>query len=1005
MLFFNHTRLVFAAVAAVALLLLTRSLAYCATYADTENVTKNWNYVETLQPSIKSQDTSKLKVGLQLYQKGAKALAENKFPEALDNYLQSLANLQEAPFREELLEVYLGLSAVHYHQDNLEAATKFASKGKELAIKMLGINSRLHALFLNNLSTILYDKRDLLNSIIYDKKVIQILETVAAEKEEIAISLNNLGLTEQILGDFDKAMSNISRAIRYQRQSDSSNIVAIANYLYNLAGVFSSKKKYQLAIDSYLKSISFLEKATAIGTIVDYRDIIQNYQRLAEALIAIDSVANAQNYLDKAFRLHSEENLYRIYLTSELQASLFLESQNGIEAIAQGNKAILQAKTIFQKFFKHPVIARQYTHLGEIYQANNQLDSAVHYFHQAFLYLAHGFENANIHATPKAEQCFMEYKVIRSLRGKAKAMYLRFKESEDIRDLQTSLETYELTHEFIKKLKEDITTMGSKQRLAGDALPIYEEAIATALALHKVTGKGAYLEKALFFAESNKAILLLESMNERMAQSVSGIPDSLLEQEKQFRIDITYYEKEINDERNKKETEPKPEKLKKWEDKLYTLRREYQQLIDQFEEQYPKYYRLKYDTKLATVQDIRRDMLNRKTAFLEYFVGVENIFLFEITKKNFSVHQFPKSAAFEQDIQTIHGMVKKMQLSTEEIPIFQAKIRKLYVQYLASSIEQLPKSIDRLLIVPDDLLNLVPFEILSRTESKADYLIQDFTIGYAYSASLFQAGRKSDREVAEQLFLGYAPSFSAPFAENRDCAGDRLSNLANSQREVEGIQALLGGDVVVGTGANRDSFLKQAAHYRIIHLATHACMDKENPMQSKVFFADDPIANQDLFNLNLAADLAVLSACNTGSGQLVKGDGVLSLSKGFVHAGCPSAVISLWSVDDFSASEIMIDFYAYLKKGFSKDKALRQAKLNFITTADKVKKHPFFWAAFVQMGDPAALDFGQKLIPWQLLLILAILLLIGGFLLWRSQLAKIKLPLLFAHRRPTNLTS
>ncbi|NET34653.1 MAG: CHAT domain-containing protein, partial [Cyanothece sp. SIO1E1] len=134
-------------------------------------------------------------------------------------------------------------------------------------------------------------------------------------------------------------------------------------------------------------------------------------------------------------------------------------------------------------------------------------------------------------------------------------------------------------------------------------------------------------------------------------------------------------------------------------------------------------------------------------------------------------------------------------------------------------------------------------------------------------------------------------------------------------------------------------------------------------------------------------DLAVLSACNTGSGQLVKGDGVLSLSKGFVHAGCPSAVMSLWSVDDFSTSEIMIDFYDYLKKGYTKDEALRKAKLDFIASADKVKKHPFFWAAFVQMGDPVALDLGQVRIPWNLLIVISTLAVIGGYIIRRRSLA------------------
>ncbi len=194
---------------------------------------------------------------------------------------------------------------------------------------------------------------------------------------------------------------------------------------------------------------------------------------------------------------------------------------------------------------------------------------------------------------------------------------------------------------------------------------------------------------------------------------------------------------------------------------------------------------------------------------------------------------------------------------------------------------------------------------------------------------------------------------------------------------------------MLGKQANSAFFLEQAGHYKIIHLATHACMDEENPMQSKVFFADEPIINQELFNLNLSADMAVLSACNTGSGQLVKGDGVMSLSKGFIHAGCPSALVRLWSVDDYSTSEIMINFYKYLKKGQSKDKAIRNAKLEYLASADKVKRHPFYWAAFIHMGDPVALDFGGQNRKWIWMTVIGVigLLLLGQRLRKQQDLA------------------
>jgi len=914
------------------------------------------------------------------YEDARRLLLEGQVKEAERILIKSIPLLEKVEEIEKLCETYIELSSIYFDQHEYSLAFKYIYLAKSTIENRVGTDGVLYGLCLLNLSAYIYEQNRIAESLSLDKQALNILEKVNHNKGDLAVLYSNLALTLELIGEYDQAIIHIKKALELNHEFHGRMNIRTSECFFDLGYLLLGKGSYPEAISNFQNSLSIL-KILSNNTIQipDYQ-FIQNYQRMALAYQQSDQLDSSMRYLQRAQVLQKDLNSFRKYLTFEIEAENSLVIGNFDEAVLKGIEAANFVERSYSEFQKHPVIARQYTHLGEIYQANSQLDSAVHYFHQAFLYLAHGFENRDIYSNPQAEQCFMEFKVIRSLRGKARALYLRFQESRDLRDLKASLDTYQLTHDFIKKLKEDITTMGSKQRLAGDALEIYEEAIETALALHQETGEEKYLEKALLFAESNKAILLLESMNERIAQSVSGIPDSLLEKEKQFRVDVAYYEREINEENNKKGKEPDQDKIKEWEDKLYTLRREYQQLIDQFEEQYPKYYQLKFDTKLATLQDIRKGMIDRKTAFLEYFVGTKKVYLFEITKSNFKVHQFSKPEGFEEDIKEVHRMVKKPQLSTEEIPSFQSKIYHIYQNYVAAAIDRLPGRINRLLIVPDDLLNLIPFELLSRNEALPEYLIQDYTIGYAYSASLFQASRKQDGVVADQLFLGYAPAFSAPMAENRNCAGDRLANLENSAREVVGIQELLGGEVRIGMEANRDSFLAQAKHYRIIHLATHACMDEENPMQSKVFFADDPIVNQDLFNLNLSADLAVLSACNTGSGQLVKGDGVLSLSKGFVHAGCPSAVMSLWSVDDFSTSEIMIDFYDYLKKGYTKDKALRQAKLDFIATADKVKKHPFFWATFVQMGDPVALDLGQAGFPWQLALGSLIIALIAS--LW-----------------------
>lgn len=925
--------------------------------------------------------------GKDTYQKAKNLFNSGKYNEAFTVYLEAIPKLEEGRNFEELCDVLIDLGAISYRDGRLQQAFNYFVRAKSLIEEHLGEGNFLYAICLTNLSAYYYDKRDLEKCLYFDELAIGVLENIRYDQPTIGILLNNSALTFDLVGDYSKAISQLKRAIQYQDPSNEDGNIQLAKSYYNLGVVYSNYSDYNEAIENYLQSLKIIDKAIQSKIEVDQIDLIQVLQRLAQAYQQIEDYQRTKLYLKEALSRQEHDDSYRKYLVLETQTEMQCALGSAL-AVDSGYEAIRLAHIAFKKFDKHPNLARQYTHLGEIYQKANQIDSAVHYFHEAFLYLAHGFENKDIHSVPKAEQCFTEFKVIRSLKGKAKALYLRYRQSQDIQDLKASLATYEMTHEFIGRLKQDFSTMGSKQQLAGDVLEVYEGAIEAALALREATGEQKYLEKALFFAEANKAIILLESMNERMAQSASGIPDSLLEKEKQYRVDIAYYERSVNEEHNKK-TEPDADKIKKWEDQLYTLRREYQQLIDQFEAQYPKYFKLKYDTQLAGLAAVRKNLLNRKTAFLEYFVGLEKVFLFQITKKDFQVFSFEKSEHFQGDMQELLQLARKKQVSAPEASRLQELMYQVYQAYVAKGVEALPNSIDRLLIVPDDVLNLVPFEILLAEEGGTQYLIQDYNIGYAYSATLFQKGQTKKEQQAEHLFLGFAPSFSTQIAENRDCSGEVLANLTHSANEIISVQELLGGEVMLGKQANSNFFLDQAGHYKIIHLATHACMDEENPMQSKVFFADQPIINQELFNLNLSADMAVLSACNTGSGQLVKGDGVMSLSKGFIHAGCPSALVSLWSVDDYSTSEIMINFYKYLKKGQSKDKAIRNAKLEYLASADKVKRHPFYWAAFIHMGDPVALDLGGQNRRWLWMTVIGVigLLLLGQRLRKREDLA------------------
>ncbi|MEL6866822.1 MAG: CHAT domain-containing protein, partial [Bacteroidota bacterium] len=293
----------------------------------------------------------------------------------------------------------------------------------------------------------------------------------------------------------------------------------------------------------------------------------------------------------------------------------------------------------------------------------------------------------------------------------------------------------------------------------------------------------------------------------------------------------------------------------------------------------------------------------------------------------------------------------------------------LYQILLENTLRQLPSSVQRLLIIPDDLLSYLPFgillqkavdpEIKNYDPKQFQYLLGQYTLSYHYSATLLLQHRQNNdpKQQALKSFIGFAPSFGQQVGDQQrqSCTSDNIYSLQCNQQEVESIEALISGKTYLAQSANKSNFANEAAQYRIIHLATHACVDDQDNMLNKIWFSDDYLSNYDLVNIPLQADLVVLSACNTGYGKLIKGEGVMSLARGFILAGCPSTLMSLWAVDDCSTSGIMVRFYENLRAGKTKDEALRQAKLEHIKSADKANAHPYYWAAFVQFGDAQAM--------------------------------------------------
>ncbi|MBL4651153.1 MAG: CHAT domain-containing protein, partial [Aureispira sp.] len=296
-------------------------------------------------------------------------------------------------------------------------------------------------------------------------------------------------------------------------------------------------------------------------------------------------------------------------------------------------------------------------------------------------------------------------------------------------------------------------------------------------------------------------------------------------------------------------------------------------------------------------------------------------------------------------------------------------------------------NIKHLIIVPDNDLGHIPFEALLSTFSEQretdykvlNYLLNDYSISYSYSASLSLENKQYKRGKNNSKILGFAATYNPKdsiFPERSPSnlkLRQTLEALPAATEEVLALQKqFLNSDFFFGEKATEANFKAHAPNYSILHLAMHGIVNHHHPLLSSLAFTEDYSETENNFleaheisNLQLNNDLVVLSACETGYGEFEQGEGIISLARSFMYAGTPSLVVSLWEVNDFSTAIIMQLFYQYLTDGMTKDKALRQAKLDFIQRSDGIITHPAFWSPFILLGDNQPIVFHQTNSPWK----------------------------------------
>ncbi|MBN2008355.1 CHAT domain-containing protein [candidate division KSB1 bacterium] len=492
-------------------------------------------------------------------------------------------------------------------------------------------------------------------------------------------------------------------------------------------------------------------------------------------------------------------------------------------------------------------------------------------------------------------------------------------------------------------------------------------------------------EAAFSYAEKYKSKILMDIIAKAKLYIEPLLPDSIRAQFRAIQSQIDSIHTQIAD------TNPNQQQLLALDQKITTLELRKSALFEMIKQNYSEYYNLTTD-QVLTVRQIQERIKTPNQAIAEYIVGTEKTSVFIIRNDSFYYHELALgrkalqtllvnlSPVFQQNANSADQST--LNFLNAQLSNFAVRPAHALYHSIFAPIEAHLNGITDLVIIPDDVLFYLPFEMLitdtTGVESNYDFrhatfLLEKYVISYASAATLLDPRLQRQRESTKCLYAVGNPDFLTTSQRAPDKiapVSSDFSALPYSETEVKSIARVFRhaeNRIHIGKNAEESRIKTEASDYRILHLATHFQVDHQNPLYSKLILSQDKKASDDgflhtfeIFNLKLNADIAVLSACNSGLGQLSKGEGMIGVSRAFLYAGVPSTLVSLWNVEDEATSIIMTRFYAHIKSGMSKSQALQHAKRDYLAQASAEQRDPFYWAPFILIGDNGPVSIPRR---------------------------------------------
>jgi CHAT domain-containing protein/tetratricopeptide (TPR) repeat protein len=900
----------------------------------------------------------------------------------------------------EYLDKSISLKEKLHHYDNIYANALYNQGGnysrlgdfkkhKEYTLQSLGVEKRIYGdesphliITYGSIITAYIELKEYGKALDFAEVAYKIADKdpVSVDPFYIAFLYQNIGVLYNSISDYSKSRIFFEKAEEYYNLSGKTSDEGYMSLMHNMANALRNldlkeisdkynEKAFELAKDGN-SLISYLILRTYAGNLGKAGRLREGESLMSELLMRVQkkSGANSKDY-------HEVMAYFADYLRQFKidDARAFAYCEKCIEYFDRQEDSFL-------KFNVKEGYARILSSKGEYEKSLHVLQT---------LLFPEGTEPAGefLFLNPDIGSINADKDFLGVLRTKYSILKEYYDNEPDLKILEARANTAESIISLLEKTRINISVEESRLLLGDRYRDSYLDVIKDFYLLFNLTSEKSYLDKVFEYSEKSKIAGLLTSTRELKATQFH-IPADLAELERNLQQETAV----LNDRIAGKSSygNESDEIVSLWKSKLFNTIRKRDSLINVFEDQYPDYYSIKYNTQVIKPGEIPH-LVGRKASYISYVASDTVIYINVINRKHQKVIAISVDSSFYSRLEKFRTLlsVPRFDDAREEFRVYNTIGYELY-NTLITPVKPYLIS-DRVVISPDNLLSYLPFETLPVSDidtedlyySRIDYLMEELDISYTYSATFLDENRKRDYQ-AESTAIAFAPDYSEPvdiqsLFQRRQQTGNTLADIPFAKKEAEYVSELLGGKLLMNEFARESAYKSEAGNYKIIHLAMHTVLDDTDPMYSTLIFSPEKTGEEDrflrtfeIYGVPLKSRMVVLSSCNTGSGKLYSGEGILSLARGFIYSGSESVVMSMWEIEDRTGTEIVKSYYDNLKKGYSKSMSLRKARMKFLKTADQLRAHPYFWSTLVIYGDNSALFRPVWILPLTISLILLI---------------------------------